>query len=45
MIDLESVQDMPPGLMALLRIFLASRSRGEEAVLDLETRKKAIYKF
>jgi hypothetical protein len=40
MIDLESVQVMPPGLMALLRIFLA-----KEAVLDLKTRKKVISKL
>ena len=39
MIDLESVQDMPPGLMDFLRIILASCFRGE-----LDTRKKAIYK-
>ena len=44
MIDLESVQDMPPWLIYLLKIFLDSSSRGEEAVLDLETRKKVISK-
>ena len=44
MVDKKSVQYMPPGLMDLLRIFLAFSSRGEEAVLDLETRKKAISK-
>jgi hypothetical protein len=40
MLEEESVQVMTPGLMALLRIFLA-----EEAVLDLKTRKKVISKL
>ena len=42
MIDMMSAQDVPPGGMGLLRIFLAASSRGEEAVLILETRRKTI---
>ena len=42
MVDLTSAQDVPPRVMELLRIFLAASSRGEEAVLTLETSKKAI---
>ena len=42
MVDLTSAQDVPPRVMDLLRIFLAASSRGEEAVLTLETRKNAI---
>ena len=42
MIDMMSAQDVPPGVMDLLRIFLAASSRGEEAVLILETRRKTI---
>ena len=33
---------MPPRVMDLLRIFLVASSRGEEAVISLETSKKAI---
>ena len=42
MIDLTSAQDVPPRVMDLLRIFLAASPRGEEAVISLETSKKAI---
>ena len=42
MTDQESTQDVPPGVMDVLRIFLAASSRGEEAVLILETRKRVI---
>ena len=34
--------NVPPRVMDLLRIFLVASSRGEEAVLTLETSKKAI---
>ena len=37
-----SAQNVPPGVMDLLRIFLAASSRGEEAALILETRRKVI---
>ena len=39
MVDLE---DVPPSVLDLLKIFLASRSRGEKAMLILETQNKAI---
>ena len=42
MIDMSSTQEVPPGVMKLLKIFLAARSRGEEAVLILETRRKTL---
>ena len=42
MIDMSSTQEVPPGVMDLLRIFLAARSRGEDAVLILETRRKTL---
>ena len=42
MTDQESTQDVPPGVMDVLRIFLAASSRGEEAALILETRRKVI---
>ena len=44
MTDQVSAQDVPPGVMDVLRIFLAASSRGEEAFLILETRKKVISK-
>ena len=40
MIDIPSTQDVPPGVMDLLRIFLAASSRGEQAVFILETRRR-----
>ena len=42
MTDQLNTQDVPPGVMDLLRIFLAASSRGEEAALILETRRKVI---
>ena len=39
MVDLE---DVPPCVLDLLKIFLASSSRGEKAILILETQNKAI---
>ena len=39
MVDLE---DVPQSVLDLLKIFLASRSRGEKAMLILETQNKAI---
>ena len=42
MTEQTSAQDVPPGVMDLLRIFLAASSRGEEAALILETRRKVI---
>jgi hypothetical protein len=39
MVDLE---DVPPSVLDLLKIFLASSSRGEKAILILETKNKAI---
>ena len=42
MTDQVSAQDVPPGVIDLLRIFLAASSRGEEAVLILETRKNKL---
>ena len=37
-----SYKDVPPRVMELLRMFLAANSRGEVAVLCLETRKKTL---
>ena len=37
-----STQDVPPGFMDLLRIFLFASSRGEEAILILFARKGVI---
>ena len=42
MTDQGNTQDVPPGFMDLLRIFLFASSRGEEAILILETRKSVI---
>jgi hypothetical protein len=42
MTDHVTAQDVPPVVMGVLRIFLAYSSRGEEAVLVLETRKEVI---
>ena len=42
MIDMSSTQEVPPGVMEMLKIFLAARSRGEDAVLILETRRKTL---
>jgi hypothetical protein len=42
MTDQASFQDVPPGIIDLLRIFLAASSRGEDAALTLETRRKVI---
>ena len=41
MIVMSSTQ-VPPGVMELLKIFLAARSRGEDSVLILDTRRKTI---
>ena len=40
--DMSSDQEVPAGVLDLLRIFLAARSRGEDAILILETRKRNI---
>ena len=40
--DMSSDQEVPTGVLDLLRIFLAARSRGEDAILILETRKRNI---
>ena len=42
MSDMSSSHEVPPGVLDLLKIFLAARSRGEEAVLILETRRKPL---
>ena len=42
MVDLLSCHDVPSGVLDLLRIFLAASSRGESAIITLETRKKEI---
>ena len=42
MTEQSSAQDVPLGVMDLLRIFLAASSRGEEAALIMETRRKVI---
>ena len=43
MIEMSSTQEVPPGVMDLLKIFLAARSRGEDAVLVPDTRKKTLF--
>ena len=40
---MSATEEVPPGILDLLRIFLAARSRGENAVLVLETRAKTIF--
>ena len=39
MFDMISDQNVPPRIMEMLKIFLAASSRGDQAVLILETRK------
>ena len=40
--DVKREEDVPPRVMEMLRIFLAASSRGEHAVLVLETRKRTL---
>ena len=42
MVDVTSVDDLPPSVMDLLRMFLAATSRGEQVSLVLESRSKTI---
>ena len=42
MFDMISDQNVPPRIMEMLKIFLAASSRGDQAVLILETRKGTI---
>jgi hypothetical protein len=42
MVDMTNAEHVPTRVMDLLRIFLAARSRGEQVVLILDTRKKPI---
>ena len=41
MVDVKTLDDVPTRVLDLLKIFLAASSRGERAVLVLETRSKA----
>ena len=40
--NMSSNQEVPPGIMDLIKIFLSAKSRGENAVLILEARDKTI---
>ena len=42
MIELKSLDDLPSRVLDLLKTFLAANSRGETAVLVLETKNKAV---
>ena len=42
MVDLKCLDDLPTRVLEVLRIFLAASSRGEKAVLVLETKSKAV---
>ena len=42
MVDVKSLDDVPTRVLDLLKIFLAASSRGERAVLVLDTRSKAL---
>ena len=42
MVDVKSLDDVPTRVLDLLKIFLAASSRGERAVLVLETRSKSL---
>jgi hypothetical protein len=39
---MSNTEEVPPGIIDLIGIFLAARSRGEDATLVLETRAKTI---
>ena len=43
MVDVKSLDDVPTRVLDLLKIFLAASSRGERAVLVLETRSKSLW--
>ena len=38
--NISSDQEVPTGVLNMLRIFLAARSRGEDAILILETKER-----
>ena len=42
MVDVQGLSDVPPQVLVLLRIFLDASSRGEQAVLVLETRNSTL---
>ena len=42
MVELKSLDDLPSRVLDLLKTFLAANSRGETAVLVLETKNKAV---
>jgi hypothetical protein len=42
MVDVTSLDDLPPSVMDLLRTFLAATSRGEQVILVLELKSKTI---
>ena len=42
MVDVQGLSDVPPQVLDLLRIFLDASSRGEQAVLVLETRNSTL---
>ena len=39
----DSVQDVPQGVLDMVRMFLASSTRGDHTVLTLETRNQQIF--